>query len=70
MTTALREIECGGERSVEPELYRVRGELLLIPDPPEEAEAKRYFRTAIDIAPLPEGEASGIARNNQPCPPA
>ncbi len=35
---------------VEPELYGVRGELLLTPDPPDEAEAKRYFRTAIDIA--------------------
>jgi predicted ATPase len=47
---ALRETERGGERTVEPELYRVKGELLLIRDPPDEAEAERCFRTAIDIA--------------------
>jgi hypothetical protein len=33
-----------------PELHRVKGELLLIRDPPDEAEAERCFRIAIDIA--------------------
>jgi predicted ATPase len=47
---ALREIERGGERLVETELYRVKGELLLMRDQPDEAEAERCFRTAIDIA--------------------
>ncbi len=39
-----------GERMAEAELHRVKGELLLMRDPPEEAEAERCFRTAIDIA--------------------
>jgi hypothetical protein len=34
----------------ETQLYRVKGELLLIRDPPDEAEAERCLRTAIDIA--------------------
>jgi predicted ATPase len=50
VATALRETERGGERTIEPELYRVKGELLLIRDSPDEAEAERGFRTAIDIA--------------------
>ncbi len=50
VATALRETERGGERMVETELYRVKGELLLIRDPPDEAEAERCFRTSIDIA--------------------
>jgi tetratricopeptide (TPR) repeat protein len=39
-----------GLRLAEPELYKVKGELLLIRDPPDEAEAERCFRTAIDVA--------------------
>jgi len=50
VATALRETERSSERTAEPELYRVKGELLLIRDPPDEAEAERCFRTAIDIA--------------------
>ena len=50
VATALRETERGGERTAEPELYRVKGELLLMRDPPDEAEVERCFRTAIDIA--------------------
>jgi len=50
VATALRETERGGERTFEPELYGVKGELLLMRDPPDEAEAERCFRTAIDIA--------------------
>ncbi len=50
VATALRETERGGERIVEPEHHRVKGELLLMRDPPEEAEAERCIRTAIDIA--------------------
>jgi tetratricopeptide (TPR) repeat protein len=50
VATALRETERGGERRSETELYRVKGELLLMRDPPDEAEAERCFRIAIDIA--------------------
>ena len=48
--TALREMERGGERRDEPELYTVKGELLLMRDSSDEAEAERCFRTAIDVA--------------------
>jgi class 3 adenylate cyclase/tetratricopeptide (TPR) repeat protein len=50
VATAFRETERGGERIVEAELYKVKGQLLLMREPPEEAEAERCFRTAIDIA--------------------
>jgi tetratricopeptide (TPR) repeat protein len=50
VATALRESERSGERTAEPELYKVKGELLLMRDPPDEAEVERCFRTAIDIA--------------------
>jgi adenylate cyclase len=50
MAATFRETEQGGERTVETEHYRVKGELLLMCDPPEEAEAEHCFRTAIDIA--------------------
>jgi predicted ATPase len=50
LATALREMELGGDRTVEPELYRVKGELLLMRDPSDEAEAERCFRTAIEFA--------------------
>jgi predicted ATPase len=39
-----------GERMAEAELYRVKGELVMMRDPPNEAEAERCFYTAIDIA--------------------
>jgi class 3 adenylate cyclase/tetratricopeptide (TPR) repeat protein len=38
-----------GARLAEPEMRRVKGELMLL-SPPDEAEAERCFRTAIDIA--------------------
>jgi tetratricopeptide (TPR) repeat protein len=50
VATALKEVERSGERAVEPELYWVKGELLLIREPRDEAEAEHCFRTAIDIA--------------------
>jgi len=50
VATALRETERGGERTAEPELHTVRGELLLMRDSPDDAEAERCFRTAIDVA--------------------
>ena len=70
VATALRETERGGERIVEPELYKVKGELLLMRDPPDEAEAERCFRTAIDIARRQRRQIFRIARDDQPCPPA
>jgi predicted ATPase len=50
VATALRETERSGERTIEPELHRVKGELLLMRDPPDEADAERCFRTGIEIA--------------------
>jgi tetratricopeptide (TPR) repeat protein len=50
VATALRETERGGERTAEPQLYMIKGELLLMRDPPDEAEAEQCFRTAIEIA--------------------
>ena len=50
VATALTETERGGERTFEPELYSVKGELLLMCDPPDEVGAERCFRTAIDFA--------------------
>ncbi len=50
VATVLGEAERSRERIAETELYRVKGELLLIRDPSEEAEAERCFRTAIEIA--------------------
>ena len=47
---ALREAERSGERTAETELYRVKGVLLLMRDPTDEAEVERCFRTAIDLA--------------------
>jgi tetratricopeptide (TPR) repeat protein len=38
-----------GARIAEPEMHRVKGELTML-DSPDEAEAERCFRTAIDIA--------------------
>jgi hypothetical protein len=48
--TALKEMEHGGERAPEAELYKIKGELFLIGDPPDEAGAERCFRIAIDVA--------------------
>src|SRR5262249_36159517 len=39
-----------GRYSTEPELHRVKGELLLLQDPPSLAEAEHCFRTAIEKA--------------------
>jgi len=39
-----------GQYSIEPELYRIRGELLLLRDAPSLAEAEHCFRTAIEKA--------------------
>jgi predicted ATPase len=39
-----------GERWYQAELHRLRGELLLIQAPADEAEAERCFRSAIDDA--------------------
>jgi class 3 adenylate cyclase/tetratricopeptide (TPR) repeat protein len=52
VTAALRETERSGERTPEPELHRVKGDLLLMRNTPDEAEAECCFHTAIDIARL------------------
>jgi hypothetical protein len=48
IAAGLGETESG--RDVEAELYRLKGELLLMRDSPDEAEAERCSRNAIDIA--------------------
>jgi predicted ATPase len=48
-----RELETGELTAMswlEAELRRVKGELLLVRQPPDELEAEHYFRTAIDVA--------------------
>jgi predicted ATPase len=47
---ALARVEQTGERMAEAALYRVKGELLRIRNPSDEAEAERCFRIAIEIA--------------------
>jgi predicted ATPase len=39
-----------GEHHYEAELYRLKGELLLMQDVPDESEAERYLRQAVDVA--------------------
>ncbi len=41
-----------GEGLAEAELHRVKGELLIISDPPDDGQAERCFRAAIEIARL------------------
>jgi class 3 adenylate cyclase/predicted ATPase len=47
---ALTTLAKTGQYSIEPELYRIRGELLLLRDAPSFAEAEHFFRTAIEKA--------------------
>jgi predicted ATPase len=47
---AFATMETTGERLYESELHRVRGEIALISEPPDVAEAERCFRIAIDTA--------------------
>jgi predicted ATPase len=51
----LTRVELSGERFAEAELHRVKGELLLMREPRDEAQAERCFRTAIDIARRQKG---------------
>jgi hypothetical protein len=50
LTEAIATMEKTGERFLEAELYRLRGELLLIEDALTTSEAERSFREAIEIA--------------------
>jgi predicted ATPase len=50
VTEGLTTAEQTGLRSGEAELRRVKGELLLMREPPDEARAERSLRTAIDVA--------------------
>ena len=59
-------MECTGERMYEAELYRVKGELLLMQEPVNGPEAEHCFRTAIEVARRQAGKIVGIARDNQP----
>ena len=43
-------MEKTGERFLEAELYRLSGELLLMQDAPDAAQADRSFREAIEVA--------------------
>jgi hypothetical protein len=46
----LREAQQSGEKLIEAGLYRAKGELLLRGDQPDEEQAERCFRTAIESA--------------------
>src|SRR5262249_50272650 len=50
LAEALTAVHKTGERQHEAELYRLKGELLLKQDVPDEQEAESCFRQAIDIA--------------------
>jgi tetratricopeptide (TPR) repeat protein len=50
VATGLATAEQTGVRMAEAELYRVKGEFLMIKDPGTVAEAERSLRTAIDVA--------------------
>ena len=47
---ALARVEPTGERMYEPELYRLKGELLLVQDASNAVPAEQSFRTAIEIS--------------------
>ena len=49
LDTALDSVSRSDERLYEAELYRLKGELLLVDDKPE-SDAERYFRRAIKVA--------------------
>ena len=50
VTTGLVTAEQTGLRMAEAELHRVKGELLMLKDADNAAEAERSFRTAIEVA--------------------
>src|SRR5262249_32715692 len=50
LAKGLREAEQSGERFLLARLHGIKGELILMSNPSDEAEAERSFRTAIDIA--------------------
>jgi len=50
VAAALATAEQTGSRTVEAELHRLKGELLMIEDPVSVAEAERSLRTAIEVA--------------------
>jgi DNA-binding winged helix-turn-helix (wHTH) protein/predicted ATPase len=50
LTEAIATMEKTGERFLEAELYRLSGELLLMQDAPDAAQADRSFREAIEVA--------------------
>ena len=50
----------GGELMAEAELYRLRGELLLVQNASNNAEAARCFRTAIEIGRRQSAKSLGL----------
>jgi TOMM system kinase/cyclase fusion protein len=50
LAEALTAVHTGGERQHKAELYRLKGELLLQQDVPDEQEAESCFRQAVDVA--------------------
>jgi predicted ATPase len=50
LTEALALVDTTSERLWEPELYRLKGELLLQQNADNQAEAETYFHHALDIA--------------------
>jgi predicted ATPase/class 3 adenylate cyclase len=54
---ALAMVDRTGERWIEAELHRLKGELLLVASPTDVAEAELHFRRALDIARSRQGVA-------------
>jgi predicted ATPase len=50
LAEALSAVHTTGERQHEAEIYRLKGELLLQQDVPDEQEAESCFRQAVDVA--------------------
>ena len=69
LTEAFTLVETSGECWYVPELYRLKGTLLLQQSPDHHVEAEVCFQHAISSRPRPAGEISGAARCHQPGPP-
>lgn len=51
----------------EPELYRLKGEMLLVQDSDNAIEAERCFRTAVNMSQGQGTKSLELPRDDQPC---
>ena len=66
LTEALTLVDTTGERWYEPELYRLKGELLLQQSSDNQAEAETCFHQALDDRPKPTSQVLRITSRHQP----